>query len=135
MLAVADGDRPWTVFISSHDIDEVERIADWIGVLNEGRLELAEPVSSLLGRFRRVEVEAEGGATPHPPPATWLQTEAAGRTVRFVDTAWDESASVSRIRAAISGAGAVTAAEMTLREIFICLARRYRLPDSEGGAA
>ena len=26
----------WTVFISSHDIDEVERLADWIGIINEG---------------------------------------------------------------------------------------------------
>ncbi len=53
VLELAGQERPWTVFVSSHDVDEVERLADWIGVINRGRLVLAEPVSSLLARFRR----------------------------------------------------------------------------------
>jgi len=135
MLEAAGGERPWTVFISSHDIDEVERLADWIGVINEGRLMLAEPVLSLLARFRRVEVETRGVALPGPVPATWLQPAAAGRSATFVESAWDEGESVARIRAAIPGAGDVSATPMALREIFVCLARTFRLSDGEGGAS
>ena len=92
ILEVAGGDRPWTVFISSHDIDEVERLADWIGVINEGRLELAEPVSSLVARFRRIEATFDGDAVlPSPLPASWLLAEASGRTVRFVESRFAES--------------------------------------------
>jgi len=46
----------WTVFLSSHDIEEVERLADWIAVLEQGQLRFAEPLDSLLRRFRRIEV-------------------------------------------------------------------------------
>lgn len=41
-----------TVFVSSHDLDEVERLVDDIGFLNEGRLLLTEPLSELQRRFR-----------------------------------------------------------------------------------
>ena len=78
ILEVAGGDRPWTVFISSHDIDEVERLADWIGIINQGRLELAEPVSSLLARFRHIEVATEGDAVV---PVAASGVVAAGRVV------------------------------------------------------
>ena len=43
-LLEVSGERPWTVLISSHDIDEVERLADWVGFIKDGRLLFAEPV-------------------------------------------------------------------------------------------
>ena len=52
------GGRSWTVLLSSHDIHEVERVADWIGYLQDGRLEFSESVESLLARYR------VGDATP-----------------------------------------------------------------------
>jgi ABC-2 type transport system ATP-binding protein len=61
ILELADQSR-WSIFISSHDIDEVERLADWIGVINDGCLYLAEPVSSLVGRFRRIEATFDDAA-------------------------------------------------------------------------
>jgi len=41
VLELAAQER-WTIFISSHDIEEVERLADWVGFINDGRLELVE---------------------------------------------------------------------------------------------
>jgi len=135
VLEVAGGDRPWTVFISSHDIDEVERLADWIGVINEGRLELAEPVSSLVARFRRVEVATDGDASrPSPLPASWLLAESSGRTVRFVESRFNEREYDARARDAIPGARDISVTPMSLREIFIVLARVFRLAESRGGA-
>jgi ABC-2 type transport system ATP-binding protein len=124
------GDRPWTVFISSHDIDEVERLADWIGIINRGRLELAEPVSSLLSRFRQVEVTCDADTSvPAQVPACWLLPEASGRMIRFVDTGFSDAESPSQIRAALPGARDIQAAPMALRQIFIALARVYRLSE------
>jgi ABC-2 type transport system ATP-binding protein len=135
ILEVAGVDRPWTVFVSSHDIDEVERLADWIGVINEGRLELAEPVSSLLAKFRRIEVVTDGGAgVPSQPPASWLLADAAGRTVSFVESRFVESECGARVRSLIPGARDVSVTPMSLREIFIVLARVFRLADPQGGA-
>ena len=135
ILEVAGGDRPWTVFISSHDIDEVERLADWIGVINDGRLELAEPVASLIARFRRVEVVTEDDAgVPSQPPASWLLAESSGRTVRFVESRFVESECGACVRNLIPGARDISVTPMSLREIFISLARIYRLADSQGGS-
>jgi len=126
----------WSVFISSHDIHEVERLADWIGIINEGRLHLAEPVPSLLARFRQVEVAfPEGAAPPASFPADWLNTETAGHLLRFVTAAAGGNGDgEARIRAAVPGATAVTLTPMTLEAVFVTLARRFRHVEPAGGA-
>ena len=50
------GQEQWTVFLSSHDLDEVERLVDTVGFLDAGSLVLCEPFADLHARFRRVEV-------------------------------------------------------------------------------
>jgi ABC-2 type transport system ATP-binding protein len=123
-------DRPSTVFISSHDIDEVERLADWIGIINRGRLELAEPVSSMLSRFRQIEVTFDSDTlVPVHVPASWLLPQAVGRVIRFVDTSFSDSDSPAGIRAVLPAARDIQAVPMPLRQIFIALARVYRLSE------
>jgi ABC-2 type transport system ATP-binding protein len=54
-----------TVFLSSHVLSEVQRIADRVGVIREGRLELVDTVEALRQRgLDRVEVTFAA-----PPPA------------------------------------------------------------------
>lgn len=123
----------WTVFVSSHDIDEVERLADWVGILNQGRLQHAESIVSLQARFRRIEVVIKDGERlPAQLPAGWLMAEQAGHTVRYVDSAYDGESSSAQIRSAFPGATRTEAAPMSLREIFLALARTYRLSSTEG---
>jgi ABC-2 type transport system ATP-binding protein len=50
MASVAE-DGPTVVF-SSHQVSELERAADYLIVLNEGRLQVAGPVDDLLGTHR-----------------------------------------------------------------------------------
>jgi ABC-2 type transport system ATP-binding protein len=119
-------DTPRTVFISSHDVDEVERLADWIGFISNGRLLFAEPVTSLQARFRLVEVVSAGDtAPPVPADGAWIPAGAAGRTARFIDTAHDGAESERRIASAFPGAE-IRATAMPLRDIFVCLARTHR---------
>jgi len=116
----------WSVFISSHDIEEVERLADWIGVLEAGRLSFAESTDTLLARFRRIEVTLQGGpARFDAPPANWLELERKGDLVRFVETRYERDATERACRERFPEA-AVTARPMTLREIFVTLARASR---------
>jgi ABC-2 type transport system ATP-binding protein len=55
-----------TVFISSHDLAEIESFASHIGFLDRGRLQFSEEMSALAERFREVEVTM-GGAPPSGP--------------------------------------------------------------------
>jgi ABC-2 type transport system ATP-binding protein len=118
----------WTVFVSSHDIDEVERLADWVGIINEGELKLSESTASLQARFRQVEITTPAaGSLPGSLPASWLMPEQTAATARWVDSQYDEAALVAAIDQHFPGARVNGVAPMSLREIFLALARTYRL--------
>ena len=63
-LVAEERERGCTVFVSSHDLDEVQRICDRVGMVREGRLIAVERMVDLLGKARRkVSVRlAEDGA-------------------------------------------------------------------------
>jgi ABC-2 type transport system ATP-binding protein len=108
--------------VSSHDVDEVERLADWVGFLSGGRLLFAEPVASLLARFRQVEVVADGGAPALPRNDGWIEEGRAGRMLRFVETSYQQDVGDARIAAAFPGT-TVRTTPLALREIFVTVAR------------
>jgi ABC-2 type transport system ATP-binding protein len=120
-----DRDRSgaWTVLVSSHDIAEVERLADWIGFLQGGRLAFAEPVASLLGRFRLVEIVSSDAAAPKPVTAPfWIHQGITGHTLRLIDTRHDAPDAAARLAAAYPGAS-MRISPLSLRDIFVALVR------------
>ena len=128
--------QDWTVFISSHDIDEVERLADSVGFLESGRLRLVEPVSSLQRRFRIVEALVNTGSRQPPEwPATWMEPQLGDGVLRFLDSSWDPIESPVRIRALFPDASDVSDTEVSLRAIFVAAARRWRTMNKSGGPA
>jgi beta-exotoxin I transport system ATP-binding protein len=57
-LVGEERERGCTVFLSSHELDEVERVCDRVGIIRQGRLVAVERVADLLGKAqRRVSVE------------------------------------------------------------------------------
>ena len=60
---VADEGR--TVLFSSHLLDEVERVADRVTLLHQGRVALNAPLPEILGSHRRLVLRFE---TPQPVP-------------------------------------------------------------------
>ncbi len=119
----------WTVFVSSHDIEEVQRLADRITIINNGTLALNETSDSLHARFRAVEIILpDGAAIPASLPADWLHVEQAGRVLRLIASRFaEEAALAAAIRTTLPTALQHEARVMTLREIFVALARAYRL--------
>lgn len=82
VLDSADGA---TIFISSHDLAEVESFASHIGYLERGRLQFSEEMTSLVDRFRQVEITLRDSRKPPMPwPATWLNVEQSATLTRFV---------------------------------------------------
>ncbi len=57
-LVREERERGCAVLLSSHELDEVERVCDRVGIIREGRLIAVERVAELLGKTqRRVAVE------------------------------------------------------------------------------
>lgn len=55
-----------TVFLSSHILSEVEQVADWVGIIHDGRLLEEISLGDLRTRFRRfleIQVSDDGRAT------------------------------------------------------------------------
>jgi len=130
LLSLADRDG-WSVLLTSHEMDDIERLADHVGFLEHGRLEVEEPIGTLLERFVRVEVDVPDGAPiPDRRPASWLGFTVEGRAVRFAESRMSPDAD-AEWRAAFPGARIETA-RMSLRDVFVALARASRTQD--GGA-
>jgi len=129
MLELSDQEN-WTVFISSHDIDEVERLADYVGVIDGGTLALSEPMENLRSRFRRIDAILETGAVAPPELLQkGLLLEASGATMRWIESHYTSDEELNaRIKAWLPDCRAWTATPLTLRETFIALTRARRAP-------
>ncbi len=55
-----------TVLLSSHQIGEVERVADIVAIIREGELTLVERLDQLKSQTRELTVTLEGATTPLP---------------------------------------------------------------------
>jgi len=120
---VAEGD--WTVVMASHDIGELEGLADRVAILQAGEVILSEPMDVLKGRFRRVDVIVDVGVVLRLSelPPDWLSVGRSGSRTSFLVTDhgsgnWDDE-----IRARFPGARRIDIRGATLREVFVGLAR------------
>jgi ABC-2 type transport system ATP-binding protein len=122
------GEEKWTVFISSHDIDEVERLADYVGMIDNGSLRLSESSEKLRARFRRVDAILQDNAAP--PKDLFkgiLSTEISGSSIRWIESNYtDDDDLGARIKAWLPNCKAWTASPLPLRDIFIALTRAQR---------
>ena len=116
----------WSVFISSHDIDEVERLADWVGFIDKGALQLSEKRESLQDRFRQIEVTLpDGFEVPKELPKEWLVPERAGHAFRYVESQFG-NASDERFNTIFPSIGSLDPQSLSLREIYLALARHFK---------
>ena len=113
-----------TVFLSSHDLAEIESFASHIAYLNEGRVEFAEEMTGLSDRFREVQVTLEQPEElPAGMPATWLNPEKSGVVVGFTDSRFERGRNRAEIQRLFTGVREVTARVMPLRAIMVAVAK------------
>jgi ABC-2 type transport system ATP-binding protein len=125
--ALLDRATDSTIFLSSHDLAEIEGFATHIAYLESGRLRLSEEMASLTARFREVELTFDAPAVvPAGLPATWLQLVASDSVIRFVDSAFHEPSLQAEIGQRFGPVRSTTSAPMSLRTIFLALARTGR---------
>jgi ABC-2 type transport system ATP-binding protein len=116
-----------TIFLSSHDLGEMESFASHIGYLDEGKLRISEELETLSARFREVVLTFE--APPERPrelPSDWMHLEIAGNVARFVDTQYDASGTAELARKVFPAYRDMAVNGMPLRAIFVALARKGR---------
>jgi ABC-2 type transport system ATP-binding protein len=111
---IADEGR--TVLFSSHLLDEVERVADRVAIIHEGRIVLTATMDEIKDTHRRMTLRF-GQPLERPPTLVGaLSCDGAGAEWTFVCSG--ESSQLRRAADAI-GATVVDDAALTLDEIFV----------------
>jgi ABC-2 type transport system ATP-binding protein len=107
-----------TVFISSHQLSDVEQIADWVGLIDHGRLLLEARLDDIKGQFRWVTA-AGTGLPAKPPDALLVASEGNFNKYLVKKNADAFAAELSR-----QGATIAEVSPLGLREIFLALVRK-----------
>jgi ABC-2 type transport system ATP-binding protein len=122
-----------TIFLSSHDLAEIESFSSHVGFLEQGRLLFSEEMPILSGRFREVTVTLEHPSTlPENCPASWLLPEAADCVVRFVHSNYQHEITERELAEFFPSARNFSLDPMPLRSIFLAIARSSRNHNSPG---
>jgi ABC-2 type transport system ATP-binding protein len=116
-----------TILISSHDLAEIETFATHAGYLEQGRLRFSEEMGSLAGRFREVELTFDVPPTlPSAYPETWMQVETTGAVMKFIASRFEEQRTVTEIHQTLAGVRDMEFTPMSLRAIFLAMAKSRR---------
>lgn len=113
-------DRGTTVLLTTHDLAQVEGIADRVGILSDGRLVLEESLETLKSRFRRLRfAKATPAMEEALVPLRAIGTKRWGAGLEAVVGEFDEA----RLAALTSNVTSeVDVSPMSLEEIFLAVA-------------
>jgi ABC-2 type transport system ATP-binding protein len=133
MEGLLDRSPETTIFLSSHDLAEIESFSSHVGFLEQGRLLFSEEMGVLSERFREVTVTLgdERPDAAHLPPS-WLQYEATDSVVRFVESACSAE-TAAELSKRFPGARSIAMEAMPLRAIFLAIAKSRRGRDEAAG--
>jgi len=108
-----------TVFVSSHHLSDVEQIADWVGLIDHGRLLLEARLDDIKSQFRLITVV--GNALPQSLSPEILLVASEGSFCKYLvkKNADAFAAELSR-----QGATVAEVSPLGLREIFLELVRK-----------
>ena len=113
-----------TVFLSSHELDEIEGSTTYVGYLENGRLLIQESMAMLSGRAREVRVTLGAEAKiPQGVPDHWIDLGASGNVLSFLDLGYEPAALQSALGALLTDIRDIDAQPAPLRSIFTALAR------------
>lgn len=120
LKAVEDGER--TVLISSHGLSDIERFADHIGMIKNGKLLLEGRTDEIVDRFRLAEFFSENGATFQNRDGLIILRRQENRWHALIDQKSDVQNWLQT-----RGAKEISLTRVTLEDLFVALAK-----DEEG---
>ena len=120
-----------TVFISSHLVHELERICDWIGVMDRGRLIAELPMEEFRAGIKRLRVVTgaqAGEAWKSAPFSVLARHEGDARGEQWLVRGWKPE-----MAAAVEAKGVSVreVVDLDLEEGFVELLRSFRAPAGE----
>jgi ABC-2 type transport system ATP-binding protein len=122
-----------TILISSHDLAEIESFASHIGYLEKGQMRFSEELTTLVERFREVELTFDTPPRlPKTAPNTWMHLSTSAAVIRFIDSRFDAEKTTTEVRNVLGEARNVAFTPMSLRSIFLAMAKAGRDPYVEG---
>jgi ABC-2 type transport system ATP-binding protein len=116
LAAVQDEER--TVLISSHGLTDVERFADHLGMIKNGRLVLEGATTDVIARFRMVDLIAAETIRVDAHPGLVVQRRDGQRWRVLLDL---QRTSLERLK--MLGVTLVADAPVTLEELFVAMGR------------
>jgi ABC-2 type transport system ATP-binding protein len=119
VLAADALDRGCTIFFSSHQLEEVERIAEYAGFIEHGKLLMEARLDDIKSEFRLIT--AAGSSLPAQTSSQILSVDVEENFYRYVVTRDAEGFAAALSR---NGATVTSIATLGLREIFLQLVRK-----------
>jgi len=112
---VADAET--SVFFSSHQLAEVEQVADRVAIVDAGRTVVAGTLDDLRERFRRIQIVFDDGAPDHTFRAAGVErVHRSGRVLTVISSAGAEGV-LDEARSL--GASSTDVSGVTLKDIFL----------------
>jgi ABC-2 type transport system ATP-binding protein len=103
-----------TLFLSSHHLSEVERIAEWVGIIDHGKLLLEGRLDDMRANFRRVRVVGES-----LPLAAWPDIVSANTGEGTTEYVVRDNADAFAVHLQSQGATVLDVTPLNLSEIFL----------------
>ena len=108
--------RGQTVLISSHTLDDVQRLADTVGILYEGRLLMHGRLDEILSTTKRIRATLVDGRRPTSLPAGTIHDRVQGRD--WLLTVSDFRAEKLEHVRALEGVAHVEVVDLGLEDLF-----------------
>jgi len=108
-----------TVLISSHQLADMERVAELVGVIDHGKLLLEARLDDIKSQYRLIT--AAGAALPHAKTADMVSVSASGDFCKYV---LRQNAEAFAAGLRNQGATVTEVSPLGLREIFLELVRK-----------
>jgi len=111
-----------TIFVSSHILAEVEKVADWIGVIHEGKLLLEAGLEDIRAEYRRVSASGNNLPAGRSPQVVSMRTSDSITEYYVRRDAEQFAAELKR-----QGATILDIAPLNLEQVFLQLVRKETL--------
>lgn len=108
-----------TIFLSSHNLTEVEKVADWVGIIDRGKLLLEAPLEEIRADFRRIT--ASGNNLPSQRSEQIVSIATSG-SVREYFVRNDAERFASELRN--QGATILEVSPLNLNQVFLRLVKK-----------